>query len=97
MRDSSTANPMNPAEGRADLDLPGADHGHAVREHGPAAEEAGDPTRPDVPVPAPGQPSTPEAGRRDELADRVAAGMPSPAGRDRPDVLPDVEVPEEQA
>lgn len=35
-----------------------------------------------------------EEERRDELAKRTGVGMPSPAGRDRPDLLPDVDPPE---
>lgn len=56
----------------------------------------------DAPFPSPAgplrdlgqQPDDPEAERRDELAERSGVGMPSPAGRDRPDVLPDVEPPD---
>jgi hypothetical protein len=35
-----------------------------------------------------------ERQRRDELADRSITGGPSPAGRDRPDLIPDVEPPD---
>ena len=42
------------------------------------------------PDPAPDE----ELYRRDELADRAGAGSPSPAGRDRPDLLTGVEPPE---
>jgi hypothetical protein len=45
----------------------------------------------------PGDSGDSELERRDKLAERVGSGTPSPAGRDRPDVLPDVEVPDEQA
>jgi hypothetical protein len=82
----------DPAEGRTDLDLPGADRGHPT-----------DVPPPDAPAGegAPGlggeAPHSPEADRRDELAHRVGSAGPSPAGRDRPDVLPDVELPDEQA
>jgi hypothetical protein len=89
MRNSNPANPMNPAEGRNDLDLPGADRG------GPAGGPGDRPI--DRPVPGRDDHGNPEAERRDELAQRVGSGTPSPAGRDRPDVLPDVEVPDEQA
>lgn len=74
---------QDPAEGRADLDLPGADR-EPPTDTGPGGD-------------TPGVSGTPEADRRDELADRVGSGSASPAGRDRPDVLPDVEVPDEQA
>ena len=77
---------MSPAEGRNDLPLPGA---------GTPSDAI------DGPLPGPGgplrdlgdQPDDPETQRRDELADRVGVGMPSPAGQTRPDVLPDVETP----
>ena len=76
-----------PAEGRNDLPLPGA---------GRPSEAI------DAPLPTPAgpardlgsQPDDPETQRRDDLADRVDVGMPSPAGATRPDVLPDVEPPE---
>jgi len=88
-----------PAEGRSDLALPGADT--AGRPMGlPADQPAGGPmgNGPTDRGPADGgpthEPDSPEAERRDELARRVGVGSPSPAGRDRPDVLPDVEPPE---
>jgi hypothetical protein len=80
-----------PAEGRTDLDLPGADAGApSDRPDGPIGVEQqlrdlGD------------QPDSRDGDRRDELADPVGIGMPSPAGQTRSDVLPDVEVPDEQA
>jgi hypothetical protein len=40
-----------------------------------------------------GPPGGAETERRDELAERSGVGSPSPAGRDRPDVLPDSEPP----
>lgn len=39
-------------------------------------------------------PDDDELRRRDELADRVGAGSPSPAGRDRTDLLTGAEPPE---
>jgi len=83
---------LAPAEGRDDMDLPGADHEDMPSEspEGPLGIEQ--PTR-DIGD----QPDSPERQGRDELADDVGVGMPTPAGKDRPDVLPDVEVPEEQA
>lgn len=90
MRNSIPTSSTSPAEGRADLDLPGADHGR------PAGQPE-DPALPEGPSAGAGEPGGSELDRRDALAERVGAGTPSPAGRDRPDVLPDVEVPEEQA
>ena len=68
---------------------------------GPNDAQAGHPEDPGgqgAPVPNPGGlrdpnpvPDDEELRRRDELADRAGAGSPSPAGRDRPDLLPDVE------
>jgi hypothetical protein len=78
-----------PAEGRADLDVPGADRANQPSDN------------PEGPIgtaqPARDLDADPEAERRDELADRVGVGMPSPAGRDRSDLLPDVDVPDDQA
>ena len=79
-----------PAEGRADLDLPGADVG-------PPSESPEGPIGVGQPARDIGDEPESEGERRDNLADRVRVGMPSPAGRDRPDVLPDVDVPDEQA
>lgn len=90
MRDSMPASSSSPAEGRTDLDLPGADQGR------PTAKPGG-PSLPEGSDPGSGGQGDSELERRDRLAERVGAGMPSPAGRDRPDVLPDVEVPDEQA
>jgi len=83
---------LAPAEGRTDLEIPGADQDMPSESpEGPlGVEQATRDIGQDVP-------DSPEGERRDELADRVGVGMPSPAGRDRPDVLPDVEVPDEQA
>ncbi|HEY2915823.1 MAG TPA: hypothetical protein VGI98_01280 [Candidatus Limnocylindrales bacterium] len=77
-----------PAEGRTDLDLPGAETGlPSNKPEGPIGIEQ----------PARDIAEDPETERRDELADRVGVGMPSPAGRDQSDLLPDVDVPDEQA
>jgi hypothetical protein len=78
-----------PAEGRTDLDVPGADR------TGPPSANPEGPIGVEQPMRDIG--ADPEADRRDELADRVGVGMPSPAGRDRSDLLPDVDVPDEQA
>ncbi len=60
-----------------------------------------DPGGPGTPIPNPGglrdldpAPDDRELRRRDEIADRADAGSPSPAGRDRADLLPDVEPPD---
>ncbi|TAK00914.1 MAG: hypothetical protein EPO36_06915 [Chloroflexota bacterium] len=68
-----------------DPSRPGDDPGRSL------AGPRGDATAPDVDGAAR---DDRETERRDELADRVGSGGPSPAGRDRPDLLPDVEPPE---
>jgi len=80
-----------PAEGRDELDIPGADVSGPPSEH------------PDAPVPGiqptrdlGDQPDSREGQRRDELAERVGVGMPGPAASNGPDVLPDVDVPDGQ-
>jgi hypothetical protein len=79
-----------PAEGRDDLDIPGADVSGPPSEHPDAPVPGIQPTR-DIAD----QPDSPERQRRDELADRVGVGMPGPASNE-PDVLPDVDVPDGQ-
>ena len=82
----TTPGDLNPI-GRNDLPLPDA---------GPPSEAI------DAPIPGPAgplrdlgdEPHDPEVDRRDELARRSEAGTPSPAGRDRPDVLPDIDTPD---
>ena len=71
----------DPAEGRDDLGLPGADR-------------AGD--RFDLPRAGHHGELDPEAERRDELADRAENGQPGAAGSIDSDLRPDVEVPDEQ-
>ncbi|MEO7664036.1 MAG: hypothetical protein ABIV26_02850 [Candidatus Limnocylindrales bacterium] len=75
-------------------------------DHGPNDDpvpSAGAPSEAvDAPLPTPGgglrdlgdQPDDPETQRRDELAERIGVGMPSPAGSLRPDVLPDIDPPD---
>jgi hypothetical protein len=71
----------DPAEGRDDLGLPGADR-------------AGDGL--DLPRPDRHGEGNPETERRDDLADRVENGQPGAAGSTDSDLRPDVEVPDEQ-
>jgi hypothetical protein len=100
-----------PAEGRTDLDIPGADVAGALsdsRDTAPPAPERvrdifngpvdeplppTDPGRPEDPRPLDTPPSN-ETERRDELADRVGSGTPSPAGRDAPDLGPSIDIPD---
>jgi hypothetical protein len=80
---------VQPAEGRDDLEIPGADVSGPPSEHPDAPLPGAQPLRDIAEEPAG------ELERRDELADQVGVGMPSPAGRDA-DVKPDVEIPDEQ-
>jgi hypothetical protein len=80
-----------PAEGRDDLDIPGADVSGPPSEHPDAPMPGIQPTR-DIAD----EPDSRERDRRDQLGERVRVGMPGPAASTEPDVLPDVEVPEEQ-
>jgi hypothetical protein len=77
MRQPTTDTPRNPdpepAEGRTDMDLPGADH----------------------PGPRPDLPETPEAELPQRLGERIENGPGGGAASGEPDVLPDVDVPEE--
>lgn len=63
----------DPAEGRPDMDLPGADHPDA---------------RPEVP-------ETPDADLPERLGERIANGPGGGVASGEPDLLPDVDVPEE--
>ena len=83
---------LSPSGGRTDMSNPGVD-----RDDLPSEQPLG-PIGIEQPIRDIGdQPDSRERERRDELADRVGVGMPSPAGQDRSDLLPDVEVPDEQA
>ena len=81
----------DPVEGRDDLDLPGADRAGPPSEHPEAPLGVAQQIR-DIGD----QPDSRENRSVDELGDRVSVGMPTPATSATPDVLPDVEVPEEQ-
>jgi hypothetical protein len=82
---------VQPAEGRDDLDIPGADVSGPPSEHPDAPVPGIQPTR-DIGD----QPDSREHQRRDELADRVGVGMPGTPASNEPDVLPDVDVPDGQ-
>jgi len=77
MREPTTDTPRDPdpepAEGRPDLDLPGADH----------------------PEPPPDLPDTPDADLPERLGKRIENGPGGGIGSGAPDLLPDVDVPEE--
>lgn len=82
---------IEPAEGRDEFELPGADVSGPPSEHPDAPVPGVQPTR-DLGD----HPDSREGRRRDELADRVGVGMPGATGSTGPDVLPDTEVPDGQ-
>ena len=81
----------DPAEGQSDLDLPGADQPEIVDERLP-----GDAPGPgDLPAPDRMPPDGPDMDRPQELGERVADGLGAGIRAGEPDLVPDVEVPEE--
>ncbi len=88
MRQPSTEQPStempttpgdDPAEGRPDIDLPGADRPEP---------------RPEPPD-APNVPDAPETERQERLGERIEHGLGAGIASGEPDLIPDVEVPEE--
>ena len=81
----------DPAEGRPDMDLPGADYDDPATDQDPA----------DTPDPGPGRgpdqkiPDTPDADLPQRLGERIENGPGSGIAAGEPDLVPDVEVPEE--
>lgn len=78
-------------------------HPTAIGRNDPPLPDSGPPSEAiDAPIPGPAgplrdpgaEPGDSEDDRRDELGRRSESGVPSPAGRDRPDVLPNVETPD---
>lgn len=80
-RDLGPVDGREPAEGRDDLDLPGADRADTPMYLPRAGRHGSD---------------DPGTERRDELADRVRRGGPGAAGSIDSDLRPDVEIPEDQ-
>lgn len=80
---------MDPAEGRDDLGIPGAD----TPGDEPDVQTPGGLGGPEGKVPG-GEGR--ERERRDELADRVGSGGPSAAGGGRPDLIGGTDVPDGQ-
>ena len=70
---SDTQRNLDPAEGRPDMDLPGADQ----------------------PDPRPEVPETPDADLPQRLGERIQNGPGGGVASGEPDLLPDVDVPEE--
>ena len=93
MRDTQAApgtqSGREPAEGRDDLGLPGADRAGPPSENPEGPIGTAQPAR-DV-FEDPGAPASTEP---DRTADDVGVGMPPPSGAAEPDVLPDVQLPD---
>jgi hypothetical protein len=86
----------DPVEGRDDLDLPGADRAGPPSEHPDGPVGTSQPLR-DISD----QPDARDLAGLDEEDPRLRVGMPEPTGsgatgRGAKDVLPDVEVPDDQ-
>ena len=94
MRQPSSETPglpgRDPAEGRPDMDLPGADQADPIGERTP-----GD--APDTGVPRPDRqpPDSPGADLPERLGKRIQNGPGTGIASGEPDLVPDVEVPEE--
>jgi hypothetical protein len=90
-RDLSSTPGGEPAEGRSDMGLPGADRDDITEDRRPGG--APDPGA----TPSPGHepPDTPDADLPERLGDRVANGPGPGIASGEPDLVPDVEVPEE--
>ena len=95
MRQPASDNPSmpgrDPAEGRPDMDLPGADHADPIVERRPG--EAPDPGQ--TPRPDREPPDSPGAELPERLGERVQNGPGTGIASGEPDLVPDVEVPEE--
>jgi len=82
---------QEPAEGRPDMNLPGADHPHPVSERTPG--DAPDPGP--KPRPEPEPPDSPGADLPERLGERIENGPGTGIATGEPDLVPDVEVPNE--
>ena len=95
MREPTGDNPgmpgRDPAEGGPAMDLPGANRADPIDEPTP-----GDPPNPgDLPRPNPEPPDSPGNDLPERLGERIANGPGSGIGGGEPDLVPEVEVPEE--
>jgi hypothetical protein len=81
----------DPAEGRPDMDLPGADRAEPASERRPG--QGPDPG--DAPQPDREPPDSPGADLPERLGERVSNGPGPGIATGEPDLVPDVEVPEE--
>jgi hypothetical protein len=95
MRQPTNETPVSPggdpAEGRPDMDLPGADRAEPKRERTPG--DAPDPG--EAPSPNPEPPDAPGSDVPERLGERIGNGPGKGIASGEPDLVPDVEVPEE--
>jgi hypothetical protein len=88
----TTATPgRDPAEGRPDLDLPGADRAEPLTDRRP--EDGRDPGA--TPRPDRNPPDAPDADLPQRLGEGVENGPRTGIATGEPDLVPDVEVPDE--
>ena len=89
--ESPTVPGREPAGGGPDMRLPGADRPHPINERAPGdTPDPGPMPRPDT-----DPPDAPGANLPERLGDRVAHGPGPGIASGEPDLVPDVEVPEE--
>jgi hypothetical protein len=80
-----------PAEGRPDMNLPGADQPQPISERTPG--DAPDPGP--MPRPQPEPPDSPGEDLPERLGERIENGPGTGIAAGEPDLVPDVQVPEE--
>jgi hypothetical protein len=87
--DAPTSPGRAPAEG-PEMELPGADRDDAIDRQPPDGRTPGD-----APGRGPGMPDTPDADLPERLGRRIENGPNAGIAAGEPDLVPDVEVPEE--
>ena len=88
--ETTPATGRDPAEGRADMELPGADRANPISEREPA-----DAPDPGGPRPDQQPPDSPEDDLPQRLGERIENGPGRGIASGEPDLVPDVEVPKE--
>lgn len=86
---SSSTPGASPAEGRSDLGLPGADHDDAIGQQPGRTPDPGMPDPNDQPSEAP------ETDLPERLGERIQDGPRGGIATGEPDLMPNVDVPEE--
>jgi hypothetical protein len=89
--DDPSAPGPDPAEGRPDMDLPGADREDPIGQRTPADA----PNPGGSPRPEPEPPDSPGSDLPERLGERVENGPGTGIASGEPDLVPDVEVPQE--